>query len=181
MVRSDDPRTAFAALFDRTSARVYGYVRRHCDDTDCDDIVSEVYLVAWRRLDDVPAEALPWLLATARRVLANHWRGRDRRTRLQAELRGVRHLAGQPDPAAVATDRAAVLAALESLTDADRELLLLVGWDGLDATDAGRVLGCSPAAARRRLSRARRRLQAALTAGSTGEAPRPAVPLPEGN
>ncbi|MGC4152520.1 MAG: sigma-70 family RNA polymerase sigma factor [Propionicimonas sp.] len=158
---------AFAALFERTSHRVYGYVRRHCDDTDCDDVVSEVYLVAWRRFDEVPPEPMPWLLATARRVLANHWRSRDRHSRLGAELRAVAQLATHPDPARMVADRDTMLAALAKLATDDRELLLLIGWDGLDAVGAAEALGCSPVAARARLSRARHRLTTALAAADT--------------
>lgn len=159
----DATERAFAVLFEQTSQRVYGYVRRHCDDTDCDDVVAEVYLVAWRRFDEVPPQPVPWLLATARRVLANHWRSRDRRLQLEAELRGMARLAAHPDPAGLAADRATTLAALATLSDDDRELLLLVGWEGLDATGTAEVLGCTPEAARARLSRARRRLEVALS------------------
>lgn len=153
---------AFDVMFEAVSPRVYGYVRRHCSDSDCDDVVAEVFLVAWRRFAELPPDPVPWLLATARRVLANHWRSRDRRARLDVELRAVADLAGSPDPAGLAADRAGMLAALGGLSVEDRELLLLVGWDGLDAAGAAQVLGCSPAAARARLSRARRRLQAAI-------------------
>lgn len=161
----DAAERAFVALVERTAQRVYGYVRRHCDEADCDDVVSEVFLVAWRRHGEVPPEPMPWLLATARRVLANHWRRRDRRSQLEAELRGVAHLASSPDPAGLAADRDAMLAALATLSSDDRELLL-VGWDGLDTTGVAQVLSCSPDAARTRLSRARRRLEAAFETNS---------------
>jgi RNA polymerase sigma-70 factor (ECF subfamily) len=178
-ISGETPERAFAALFERTSQRVFGYVRRHCDDADCDDVVSEVYLVAWRRFAEVPPEPMPWLLATARRVLANHWRGRDRRSQLATELQGMAQLASHPDPARMVAERAAMLTALATLTAGDRELLLLVGWDGLDATGAAEVLGCSPVAARARLSRARHRLETALSAAdteSTSWAPAPIRP-----
>ncbi|HXO07260.1 MAG TPA: sigma factor-like helix-turn-helix DNA-binding protein [Solirubrobacteraceae bacterium] len=48
--------------------------------------------------------------------------------------------------------------ALDALSANDRELLLLVAWDGLSPAQAGSVLGLTPAAARSRLHRARRRL-----------------------
>ncbi len=157
-------------MFERTSARVYGYVRRHCDDADCDDVVAEVFLVAWRRFAELPPDPVPWLMATSRHLLGNHWRSRDRRVRLDAELRAVHQLAMAPDPAGLAVDRAGMLAALAALNADDREMLLLIGWDGLDASGAAEVLGCSPTAARARLSRARRRLKRALDGG-------PAAPL----
>lgn len=152
----------FSDLFARTAIRVRGYLRRHCDAPDLDDLLSEVYLVAWRRGDEVPEDPLPWLLAVARRVLANYWRGRDRRERLSTELRCLHGLASEPDVAGCAVTRATMLDALAGLTAADRELLLLVGWDGLDSEALARVLGCSAGAARTRLNRARQRLEDGL-------------------
>jgi len=176
-----DDEAVFLELFERTSARVYSYVRRHCDDAECDDVVSEVFLVAWRRLGDVPSDAVPWLLGTARHVVGNHWRSRDRRGRLETELRGVRQLATESDPAGLTVERAAMLAALATLGANDRELLLLVGWDGLDAAGVAQALGCSGTAARARLSRARRALESAFDRESTEPSVAPRWLLSEGN
>lgn len=152
----------FRDLFDRTALRLRAYVRRHCAEPDCDDVLSEVYLVAWRRFTELPDDPLPWLLGTARRVLANHWRGRGRHDRLTAELQGLESLAVEPDVAGQAVERTVMLEALTALGSEDRELLLLVGWDGLDTAGLAAVLGCSAGAARMRLSRARQRLEAEL-------------------
>jgi RNA polymerase sigma-70 factor, ECF subfamily len=146
----------FRRLFHETNRRVYAFVRRYCDESDCDDLIAEVYLAAWRHFDQLPVEALPWLLGTARKVLANHWRSRGRRQRLAAEMAGISQLA-TADCATQAVDRADLVAALRRLRDEDREILLLIGWDGLDSTQAAQVLHCSPQAARARLSRARAR------------------------
>lgn len=75
---AEDDEAVFVELFEQTPARVYRYVRRHCDDAECDDVVPEVFHVASRRLADVPPDAVPWLLATARNVVGNHWRSSDR-------------------------------------------------------------------------------------------------------
>lgn len=160
----DTNERAFRDLYARTVPRVRGYARRYCAEGDCDDVLSEVYLVAWRRFAELPDDPLPWLLGTARRVLANHWRSRDRRDRLTAELRWVEHLAVEPDVAGQAIGRAGMLDALGAMDAADRELLLLVGWDGLDTAGVAAVLGCSAGAARMRLARARQRLEVQLAA-----------------
>ncbi|MBN9104521.1 MAG: sigma-70 family RNA polymerase sigma factor [Propionibacteriaceae bacterium] len=147
----------FRRLYERTSPRVYSYVRRHCHEANCDDVLAEVYLVAWRRYGELPADPVPWLLGTARKTLGHLWRSRDRQQRLIAELHGVQQLAG-PDCAVEAVERTDLLTALAALDLDDREVLLLVGWDGMDAAGVAAVLGVSPVAARARLSRARRRL-----------------------
>lgn len=153
----------FRLLYEHTSSRVYGYVRRHCAEGDCDDVVAEVFLVAWRRFGELSGRPLPWLLAVARKVLANHWRSGERRKRLAVEARGVQQLAG-PDCATEAIERADMLAAVAALGAADREILFLTGWDGLDSSGAAQVLGISAVAARARLARARRRLVAQFEA-----------------
>lgn len=169
----------FRRFHERTSPRVYGYVRRRCRETECDDVIADVYLVAWRRWSELPVDPLPWLLTTARKTLANHWRSRDRRERLAAELGGVHQLAG-PDPATQAVERTDLLTALAGLDADDREILLLVGWDGLDSAGAAAVLGITAFAARARLSRARRRLAASVDPPAAGTRPRPSL-LVEGN
>ena len=55
-----------------------------------------------------------------------------------------------------------VLDALQTLPERDRELLLLIAWEGLTPSEAAVTLGSTPVACRVRLHRARRRLMAAL-------------------
>jgi RNA polymerase sigma-70 factor, ECF subfamily len=83
------PEERFAALFDRTHRPLLAYaVRRVADPADAADIVAETFLVAWRRLDEVPPDeqARPWLFGVARRVLANYYRGEHRRHALGERL-----------------------------------------------------------------------------------------------
>src|SRR5687767_10364110 len=91
MTDTGDPREhAFRALYDSRFDAVLGYaLRRTNRPEDAADVVSETFLVAWRRLDHVPAgdASLPWLYGTARRVLANQRRGDLRRRRLGERLR----------------------------------------------------------------------------------------------
>ncbi len=151
----------FSRLYRDHEREILRYaLRRSADPQDAADVVAETFLVAWRRLGEVPAggEARLWLYATARRVLANHQRGIKRRTRLAERLRDElrRQLPLQP-----ASDRP-VLDALAAMAEADRELLMLVGMEELSPSEAARVLGISTMAARTRLHRARRRLRARL-------------------
>jgi RNA polymerase sigma-70 factor (ECF subfamily) len=150
-----DRRAALERLFETYAGAVRAYARRRVDAAAADDAVSEVFVVAWRRLDDVPPDALPWLLGCARHVLAHQQRrlGRDVAllTRLNAMPRGE---ASVPD--------GSLAQAFSALTEQDRELLLLIAWEGLDMAQAAQVLGCSRNALGVRLHRARKRFAAAL-------------------
>lgn len=149
---------AFGELYRATAVRVYAFARRHGDADLAQDVVADTFLVAWRRRESLPDDALPWLLVTARNILSGHWRTRSRSARLAAELAGVSHLADLSD--AGAEDRLALAEAFRRLSPEDRETLLLVGWDGLTPAQAALVAGCSPNTFAARLSRARRRLDA---------------------
>ena len=155
-----DRRVRFDALFAAHFAAVRAYVVRRSAGTPVDDVLSEVFLIAWRRLDAVPGDALPWLLAVARRVLANHRRGNARRAALIDRLASATPRLRVVDPPGEVFG--ALADAIGSLSPVEREALLLVAWEGLDPTRAARVVGCSPQAFRARLYRARRRLAARL-------------------
>jgi RNA polymerase sigma factor (sigma-70 family) len=157
-----DDEQRFRVLYRQHYARVLAYALRRVGPDRAQDVVAETFLVAWRRLADVPLKPLPWLLVVARNTIANQRRSSDRRARLQAEVERLHHLA-EPAPAAevAAVQRAEVLAALAELTPVEREALLLVAWDGLEPADAARVAGCGLPAFHVRLFRARRRLRAA--------------------
>lgn len=149
----------FAALWDAYAARVQAYALRRVGPDAAEEVVAETFLIAWRRLAHVPGDPLPWLLVVARNTIANQRRSGYRRQALADELARVAHLTTVADAPEVAVDeRETLLRALARLTSAEREALLLVGWDGLDATAAATVAGCTTTAFRMRLSRARRRL-----------------------
>ncbi len=152
----------FSRLYQDHAREILGYaLRRSADPEDAADVLAETFLVAWRRLDDVPlgGEGRLWLYGTARHMLANQRRGKGRRGRLGERLREElrRQVPAQPGH-----EQGGVLEALAAIGEADRELLMLIGWEELTPSQAARVLGISPLAARSRLHRARRRLRARL-------------------
>jgi len=153
----------FEALFRDHAGRVYAYARRRTAPDEAEDIVAETFLVAWRRLDDVPTESLPWLLGVAHKVLANRWRATGRRLEFQRTL--ARTSSSRPDPADEVQTKLDVLAAIDRLPMAEREALTLSAWEGLTAAEASTVLGCTRATFAVRLHRARRRLMKELAAG----------------
>lgn len=155
----DEARACFERCFRELAPRVFAYARRQCEADEAQDVVSDTFLVAWRRWGDVPDNALPWLLVTARNTIANRRRGTVRRDRLTEDIRRIEATAGNsPGADHDVIERAAVLGALAQLTYHEREALLLVAWDGLSSFEAAKVAGCTRRAFEVRLSRARARL-----------------------
>jgi RNA polymerase sigma factor (sigma-70 family) len=154
-------RRRFDALFGDHVASIASYCRWRAS-SDHEDAVAEVFLIAWRRLDDVPTgkTTRAWLYAVARRVLANQARAEARRQSLSARL------GAQPTPVAREEPPLAVHVseALAALTPRDREVLLLAEWEGLTPTEIATVMRCPLVTARGRLHRARRRFRAAFDA-----------------
>lgn len=136
-------------LYRRYAPAVEAYARRRAPSL-AEDVVAETFLVCWRRLDRVPADALPWLYAVARKTLANQRRG---------ERRAALPLPASRTTADVELPTDPVLArAFAGLRPRDREVLTLVAWERLSPADAARVLGCSTVSCRVRLHRAKQRL-----------------------
>lgn len=171
----------FGRLYREHGRAILAYaLRRVGDSEDASDVVAETFLIAWRRLGDVPAgdRARLWLYAVARRVLANQRRTERRRTRLGERLaESLRtELATHPAPSGEAAD---ALRAMAELGEEDRELMLLVSWEELSPGEAARVLGISSLAARSRLHRARRRLRTLLEQRESVSGQSPALDMEE--
>jgi DNA-directed RNA polymerase specialized sigma24 family protein len=141
-------------------------LRRVPTSADAEDVVSETFLVAWRRFDEAPADLRPWLFGVARHVLRHHFRAAQRRDALSARLAGALASLGPGS-----SDCGWLADALPLLSESDRDVLTLTAWEGLSHSEAGRVLGCSPGAVAVRLHRARQRLEAlrpdSVTPGSS--------------
>lgn len=168
----------FELLYRQNFRAVLGYALARLDPERAMDVAAETFLVAWRRFSDVPDDPLPWLYGVARKVTAGQLRGDRRREALRAKMAARDPLPGLPtDPADVIVRREAALVALDSLSDADREVLTLVAWHGLNARQAAEALGVSRLSFGVRLHRARSRLSAAL-ADADDNAPAPAIPHP---
>jgi DNA-directed RNA polymerase specialized sigma24 family protein len=140
-------------LFTSQAGRVLAYaIRRTADHADAEDVAAETFAIAWRKLQQVPPDPLPWLLAVARRVLANQRRGGRRRASLVLRL----SRAAQAEPSSPSTDGPGI-AALRRLRPDDQEILRLVAWEELDHRQVAAVMGISSNAVAIRLHRARRR------------------------
>src|SRR5215218_3467894 len=120
----------FDTLFTAHQRHVLAYARRRTQTwADAEDVAAETLSIAWRRFDSIPeSDPLLWLYAVARRVLANHHRGRGRRERLAALL----HVRDIPTPLRAGEDLdGPAFAALASLSGSDQEILRLVAWEEL--------------------------------------------------
>ena len=162
MEYTNSERERFERIFRTHHLTVHAFARRRVTAEAVDDVVSETFTVAWRRLDDIPDDPLPWLLVVARNVVGTARRGEARRLRLQ-----TRAQADYQAPTAALDskpDGGLVHAALERLNERDREALTLVGWDGLTPAEAAAVIGIPANRFRVRLHRAGRRLRWALNA-----------------
>jgi RNA polymerase sigma factor (sigma-70 family) len=171
---SDERRRRFEEVYAANCGPILGYVLRRSDNPDdAADVIAETFLTAWRRLDAVPPgdQARLWLYGVARRVLANHRRGERRRIAAADRLRA--QLAARYQPPEYTGELGDIAAAFRSLPEPDRELLALVGWEGLDHGQVAAVLGCSRNAVRIRLHRARRRFAGALASRQAMPSPAP--------
>lgn len=161
-----DREARFSRLYELAYTDVLRFIQRRAGPDHAEDIVHEAFLVAWRRLDDLPAkpgDARAWLFATARNCLLNNQRGQMRQGAL-----AVRVAAQTPTftdaEADLTHQRIDLAAAWQRLRPEDQEVLALAIWEDLPSPQAGQVLGISSAAYRIRLHRARKSLRRELDA-----------------
>lgn len=143
----------FALMHSEYFGRVYRYIAYRVNDgARAEELTADVFRVAWEKgTPDVPG--LGWLLATAKNLIGNEYRGRQRSQQLTEQLEARARLSAQDGDDA---ERAAVTEALLLLNDKDREILMLSYWDGLTTAELAETLHCSASAAGVRLHRARK-------------------------
>jgi len=141
---------------------VYRYCWLCLGDLEADDATSEVFAVAWEKGGPIPPAARrAWLLAVARKLVANRLRSRRNHWALISR-HGLETTRLASDPAVTVTAVLELRSALATLRPADREVLALAAMGGMSQVELGQALACSPKAAGVRLSRARARLSQAL-------------------
>jgi RNA polymerase sigma-70 factor (ECF subfamily) len=166
-----DDEAWLAGLFCEHSRAIRAFAFRRMPPDAVDDVVAEVFTLAWRSRARVPRDGrtLAWLYRTATHLIGHYHRGTGRRR--GHEARDVQpHYS--PDTADAVADRVVIARALGLLAPGDAEALRLAYWEDLSLSDVGFVLGCTTGAAKVRLHRARRRLQEVLA--ETDVPPEPA-------
>lgn len=156
---SNDPGcTRFDGVAREVIEPVRRYLARRTDPATADDVLSEVLVALWRRIDSVPdGSEIPWAIGVARLQLQNALRSARRQHRLVARIMTV----DPPREAALDDDDPAVElvhSALTRLKDAEAELLRLHVWEELTVLQIAAVLGLTTNAVSIRLHRAKKRL-----------------------
>lgn len=167
----------FTPVFERHFDAVHGYIARRAGSEAADELAAEVFCIAFERrhsFDDGHDDARPWLFGIAGRLLQRRWRSGERRGRAVDRLRGSSVVTSNGSEV---SDRiegeetaAAIAAALDELTDDDRETLLLFSWERLTYDQIADALCIPVGTVRSRISRARGRLRAALASASRDDA-----------
>lgn len=166
---TDPAETRFHEVYVAYHRQVLAYFQRRIDGPSALDCAAETFLIAWRRIGEVPDgdRTLPWLYGVSRKVLANQYRGRHRRHSLGTKLRGTAQPEG-PTPETVMVRQAedeALLEAVKRLRPGDREVLQLAIWEELPHAQIGEILGTSAHAITQRLHRITKTLARDLQIG----------------
>jgi RNA polymerase sigma-70 factor (ECF subfamily) len=156
----------FEAIWAEHSPKVRAYCIRRVASHDADDVCAEIFLVIWRRIDQLPPppNTLLYIYGVAGKVVSNHSRSFRRRSRLDEKLRNL-GVAPPADPAFLVvqgSDDAQIAAAVRNLSHRDREIVMLYAWEDLPREDIAQIMGMTKAAVDQRIHRAYKRLARAL-------------------
>jgi RNA polymerase sigma factor (sigma-70 family) len=161
----DDHKEIFRVLYVRSYGPIRAYVRRRTrqDNASEADIVAEVFLVAWRRLADVPAppKELPWLYGVARNVLNSHFRTTQRSLALVQRLSFEERMSDESLSGASDLELR-VERAINQFSDVDREIFRLIHWEDLSHVEVAVAMDLTPKAVERRVARSRARIREIL-------------------
>ena len=144
--RSPAKAVAFEGLFRAMAPAIRRYATRQVGADLADDIVDDTFSVVWRRWSDLPEEAhlrRAWVYRVAHNAVSHAIRTRTRRQSLVTRVQQTER-APHPADRVVGDDRVSRL--LANLPAREREAMSLVVWDGLSASQAAFVLGCSTTA-----------------------------------
>lgn len=168
MRRSVDEPAIFALLYDRHASAVFRYVAQRLGSSAADDVMSETFLVAFERrasFDQSVADARPWLLGIATRLMRKHarleavaWRGMVADLAAQVTPDVIEQAGSRVDAQRLARRLTGVL---RRLSVADRDTLLLYAWGELNYAAIAEAMNVPVGTVRSRLNRARRQVRRA--------------------
>lgn len=164
---NDDER--FTEVFRTFHALVTAYVRRRMLAEAAEDVVAATFVAAWRHLDTLPPDPLPWLYRAAALEIASQNRKDRRRLRLEERISWTAADGSEADHAEQVVTAERWKGAFAKLSEGDREILRLVAWEHLRPRQGAVVLGCSPVAFKVPLHRARRRLETLIEGAGSAQ------------
>jgi RNA polymerase sigma-70 factor (ECF subfamily) len=174
----------FREAFDNYFDAVTRYCLRRLPQSNANDAAANVFVVAWRKIDEMPEgdETLPWLYGVARNEVRTFRRSLRRSTALWVKLSGQpTYQPAGPEAVVIRNDEQAQLVrALNTLGSSDQEILRLRAYENLQINQIATVLGCTPDAAKKRCSRATKRLRDAVDRSGRRRAPTRSRAIPEG-
>lgn len=151
------------ALIRANASDLLAYLERRIDPrADAADVLSETFIVAWKKASKAPSDAVGgrmWLFAIARNLLLNAHRSTRRRLAVGDRLRQELE---RPTSDTDNLDALAVREAVKQLPAGLRELTELVHWEGFSLVEAAQITGVSASTARSRYATAKQHLRAAL-------------------
>jgi RNA polymerase sigma factor (sigma-70 family) len=153
---------AFIAIHKDIYPRVYSFVRRRVESAElAEELAGDVFRVMWQKWDETARTDTAWLLTVARNLIGNAYRSRDRQGALQDKLRAAAVVQFGEE-----SHNVAVQDAMAGLREKDRDVLQLAYWDELSIAEIAGALGCSEAAAKVRLHRARAAFRKQMSASA---------------
>ena len=163
----DDREQRFRVLYEQSYGPISSYVKRRVrrDDGSDDDIVAETFMVAWRRLSDVPPppQELPWLYTVARNLVANHVRNAQRSQALVTRL-AIEESVVDDKSVGMSDLELRVQRAISQFSELDREIFRLVHWENLSHDEISVVMGITSRAVEARIARTRARVRQLINA-----------------
>ncbi|HET9203845.1 MAG TPA: sigma-70 family RNA polymerase sigma factor [Acidimicrobiia bacterium] len=159
-------RARFEAIWAEHSPKVRAYCIRRVASHDADDVAAEIFLVVWRRIDEIPPapKTLLYIYGIAGKVVSNHTRSFRRKSLLDEKLRNL-GVAPPVDPALLvvqSSDDADVAAAVRNLSQRDREIVMLYAWEDLPRNDIAEIMGMTRSGVDQRIHRSYQKLARAL-------------------
>jgi RNA polymerase sigma factor (sigma-70 family) len=159
----------FAAVFDRHAAHIHRYLARRLGKDAADDLVAETFLIAFGKREQYDAkysDARPWLYGIAtnlvgqrRRVEVREYRLRDAVGPQPAVESHAERVAAQVTAQAM---NGLLATALAEISQGDRDVLLLIAWEGLSYDEVAAALAIPIGTVRSRLNRARKKVRHVL-------------------
>jgi RNA polymerase sigma factor (sigma-70 family) len=163
---SNERQVRFRVLYERSYGPVSSYVQRRLPrgDASGSDLVAEVFMVAWRRMDDIPAapQDVPWLIGVARNIALNHFR-RAQRSRSLLERLSIEESRLEVESAGASDIELRVQRLISTFSELDREIFRLIHWEELSHDEVAVVVGITSKAVERRIARTRARVRALVT------------------